>query len=114
MERMKFKELAHEYQKNVVNYLIKNPFAGVFLDMGMGKTASVLYAFKWLKQKGLASRMLIIAPKYVALYTWKDELIKWIDLNDLKINIAVGNENKRLDAFNNLSDIVIINRTKCS
>jgi SNF2 family DNA or RNA helicase len=108
MERMKFKELAHEYQKNVVNYLIKNPFAGVFLDMGMGKTASVLYAFKWLKQKGLASRMLIIAPKYVALYTWKDELIKWIDLNDLKINIAVGN--KRLDAFNNLSDIVIINR----
>ena len=107
---MKFKNSMHTYQKKVVRHLIENPFSGVFVDMGMGKTASVLYAFKKLKSKNKKARMLIIAPKFVALNTWSDEIKKWEDLNDLTYTIAVGNEDKRLDAFSCGSDIVIINR----
>lgn len=107
---MKFKNMAHDYQKLVVNHLVKNPKCGVFLDMGMGKTASCLYAFNYLKTRNKVHRMLIIAPKFVALHTWKDEIEKWEEFTNLSINIAVGNENKRLEAFENPSDIVIINR----
>jgi SNF2 family DNA or RNA helicase len=111
---MKFKELAHDYQKVVVNHLIKKPKCGIFVDMGLGKTASCLYAFSYLKQKGKVTRMLIIAPKFVALHTWKDEIEKWDEFTNLTINIAVGNENKRLESFENESDIVIINRDNVS
>ena len=111
---MKFKELAHDYQKVVVNHLIKYPKCGIFVDMGLGKTASCLYAFSFLKQKGKVERMLIIAPKFVALHTWKDEIKKWQEFTNLTINIAVGNENTRLNAFENKSDIVIINRDNVS
>ena len=109
-----FTEAAHQYQKDLVNYLVKNPKSGVFLDMGMGKTAICLYTFKWLKEKGLVDRALIIAPKYVALYTWGSEIKLWEDFKDLTINIAVGNENTRFDAFEKPSDIVVINRDMVS
>jgi SNF2 family DNA or RNA helicase len=105
-----FELKCHPYQKLVINHIIKNPFSGVFLDMGMGKTSAILYAFKWLVKKGKAKRMLIIAPKFVALNTWLEEIEKWNQFKSLKINIAVGNENTRLDAFQESSDIVIINR----
>jgi SNF2 family DNA or RNA helicase len=107
---MNFRDVMHGYQLNLIAKIIKNEHLGVFMDMGMGKTACILYAFKRLKQTGKANRMLIIAPKFVALNTWSDEINKWDDLSDLKINIAVGTENKRRDAFADQSDIVIINR----
>lgn len=107
---MKFFDVAHGYQKKTINFLLRHHSCGVFLDMGMGKTASVLYAFYWLMKKGKAKRMLIIAPKYVGLYTWGAEIEKWDDLNHLTYNIAIGNENKRYDAFSKESDIVIVNR----
>jgi SNF2 family DNA or RNA helicase len=107
---LSFVNKAHQYQKNICNYLIENPHCGVFLDMGMGKTAICLYAFKFLQQKGLVRKGLIIAPKFVALHTWKDEIKKWEEFKNLTINIAVGDEEHRLQAFETNADLVIINR----
>lgn len=100
----------HGYQKVCINHLIQVKTGCLFIDMGMGKTASVLYAFRWLKAKGLVKKMLIIAPKYVAQFTWADEINKWDDFKDLSYSIAVGSESKRLAAFEADVDIVIINR----
>lgn len=107
--KIQFSKMYHQYQKIVIKHLIKTPFSGVFLDMGMGKTASVLYTLKHLKKKGLIKRALILSPLFVASYTWKDEIEKWQDFEDLKISIAVGKDNKRRDAFAEDSDIVIMN-----
>lgn len=100
----------HPYQKICINHLISAKSGCLFIDMGMGKTASAIYAFKWLKSQGKVNRMLIVAPKYVAQFTWPDELNKWDDFKALTFSVAVGDEEIRLAAFEANTDIVIINR----
>lgn len=60
-----------DYQKPVVEFAIKNPFCGLFLRMGAGKTLSVLYTLACVQPAG---HILIIAPKTIARSTWIDEI----------------------------------------
>ena len=54
--------------------------------------------------------MLVIAPLRVAKNTWTDEIKKWEHLNTLTYSLIIGNENERLSALNEQTDIYIINR----
>jgi SNF2 family DNA or RNA helicase len=63
---------------------------GLFLDPGLGKTSTVLAAFKILKAKSLAKKMLIIAPLRPALKVWPDEVKKWSNFCDLQHTILHG------------------------
>ena len=67
----------HNYQKKAVEYLLHNPRCGLFLDMGMGKTLSVLYALNVLKYTVDLGKILIIAPYRVAAQVWDAEIKKW-------------------------------------
>ena len=67
----------HEYQKGVVNFIIKNPFCGVFLDLGLGKTVTTLTAIEDLMYDYLEiNSTLVIAPKRVAESVWQEEAEK--------------------------------------
>jgi SNF2 family DNA or RNA helicase len=97
----------HPYQTRAIKLLLSQGSVGLFLDPGLGKTSTVLAAFKILKAKSLAKKMLIIAPKRPALKTWPDELAKWSDFSGLQHTILHGDRkdlNLRLDV-----DIYIIN-----
>ena len=54
--------------------LVHNPRAYVLNDMATGKTLSALFAFDYLKRKGLATRMLVVAPKSILTPVWAREV----------------------------------------
>lgn len=97
----------HPYQVRAIKLLLGQGSVGLFLDPGLGKTSTVLGAFKILKQMGLAMKMLIIAPKRPALKTWPDELAKWLDFSGLTHTILHG-DRKDLNLRQDV-DIYIIN-----
>lgn len=96
-----------EYQKRAIKLLVSQGAAGLFLDPGMGKTSSVLAAFKILKDKGLVERMLLVAPLLPCYSTWPGEIEKWTQFNHLTYSIIHG-ENKEYKWREN-TDIHIIN-----
>ena len=64
-----------EYQRRAVTFLTGHPRAVLSMDMGLGKTATVIHALHRLGVR----RALIVAPKRVALTVWGEEAKKWND-----------------------------------
>lgn len=56
------------------NILFQNPAIGLFLPMGLGKTAITLQALYDINPK---HHVLIIAPAAIARCTWQNEIKKW-------------------------------------
>lgn len=103
--------IPHEYQAFSINKIIENPAAGLFLDMGMGKTVSTLTAIAELLHDYFeVSKVLVIAPLRVAKYTWTDEIEKWEHTRYLKTSQILGTEKERLEALGKQADIYLINR----
>ncbi|MGL4567325.1 MAG: SNF2-related protein [Fusobacteriaceae bacterium] len=101
----------HNYQRVGVDHVIKNDFAGVFLDMGLGKTVTLLTAINYLTWVDLEiKKTLIIAPKRVAENVWTSEVQKWDHLKHLKIKVISGNEKQRIQILKEEADIYTISR----
>lgn len=106
---MKF--IPHNYQQFCVDKLLELPAAGLFLDMGLGKTVTTLTAIKELKYyRFQVARVLVIAPKKVAEATWSREAEKWDHLQCLRVSTVLGSRAKRVRALAAPADIYIINR----
>jgi SNF2 family DNA or RNA helicase len=105
--------LPHPYQEAATDWLILHSGyysgggAALFLNMGLGKTASTLMAFKKLKDLGEVKTMLIIAPLRVAQTTWPNEIEKWAEFSDLTYVVLHGGDKHLL--LNKKADIYIIN-----
>lgn len=80
----------HAYQKKAIKFLVERPAAGLFQDPGLGKTSETLAHFLLLYRKGIARRMLIIAPLRPANSVWPGEADKWEDFHG--IDLAVLHE----------------------
>lgn len=101
----------HKYQQNVINHILSHHGTGVFLDMGLGKTAITLMAILIEIYDLLeVDKVLIIAPKKVAEATWQDEAGKWEDFKGLRISTVLGAKKQRIRALAAEADIYIINR----
>ena len=101
----------HNYQEYAINFILENPIAAIFLDMGMGKTSIVLTAIMQLIYERFdVAKVLIIAPLRVAKTTWPEEIKKWEHLKGLRYSVAVGTAAERLKALQADADIYIINR----
>ena len=101
----------HDYQRYAIDYILEHPIAGVFLDMGLGKTSITLTALEQLLFDRFEShRVLIIAPLRVARDTWPEELKKWDHLKQLRMSVAVGSAQERLTAMKQEADLYVINR----
>ena len=101
----------HDYQEYAIQFLLENPVAAIFLDMGMGKTSIVLTAImKLMYERFEVSKVLIIAPLRVARNTWPEEIRKWEHLQGLRYSVVVGTAAERQKALAKDADIYIINR----
>ena len=101
----------HEYQKRATQFIIDNRYCALFLDMGLGKTVSTLTAIDILKNDYLEiDKVLVIAPKSVALNTWSGETAKWDHLKKLRISVAMGTAAQRTKAIERDADIYVTNR----
>lgn len=106
---MKFKP--HNYQAHGIDHVLQNPYCGLFLDMGLGKTAITLTAIdRLLYEEFESDKVLVIAPKKVAEDTWARETLKWDHLKHLRLSIILGTERQRIEALRAKADIYIINR----
>ncbi|MEY8416692.1 DEAD/DEAH box helicase [Tissierella praeacuta] len=106
---MKF--IPHDYQKVAKDFILDRQAAGLFLDMGLGKTVTTLTAIEELKNDYLEDiKVLVIAPKRVAEDTWTTEYEKWDHLKDLKVIKVLGTPKERKLALQQEGDIYIITR----
>ena len=86
----------HNYQEQAKNFLLTHPKAGLFLDVGFGKTITALAALLEMGMYGMISgHILIIAPKAIARSTWIDEMEKW-DIRANTVSLIVNEKGKQL------------------
>lgn len=105
------KYVPHPYQEAVKNHILNHPGAGVFLDMGLGKTVITLSAIMEAAFDELSvSKILIVAPKRVAESTWQDEMRKWDCFEGLTVSTVLGDRRQRIRALERKADVYIINR----
>lgn len=97
------------YQKRAVDFVKRNRRAGLFLDMGLGKTISTLTAVSDLLSKGMVNRVLLVAPLRPAQGVWRQEARKWQHTKHLTFKMLTGNERQRLLALNSQAQIHLIN-----
>jgi SNF2 family DNA or RNA helicase len=101
----------HNYQAFATQHILDNESAGLFLDMGLGKTAITLTAVnKLMFEEFEITKALVIAPKRVAEDTWIKESAKWDHTKHLKISVVLGTERQRKEALQVKADIYVINR----
>lgn len=101
----------HAYQEHGVRWIIDHPSAGLFLEMGLGKTVTTLTAINELTYGRFeVDRVLVIAPLRVAATVWDTEARKWEHLRHLVVQKVLGTKQQRIDALNQDADIYVINR----
>ena len=100
----------HNYQRRAITHLLLHPASVLLLSMGLGKTVITLTALQALLKNRLTRRVLVIAPKRVALTTWPQELTKWDHLQDLDAVNIVGTPAQREELTQDEAPIHIINR----
>ena len=101
----------HGYQRYAIERIIRDPFVGLFLDMGLGKTVITLTAFNDLRfNRWAVARCLVIAPKKVAEATWAKEAEKWEHLKHLRIVPVMGSAAKRIRALDTPGDVWVMGR----
>lgn len=80
----------HAYQRRALAFVMGQACAGLLLDPGLGKTIIMLEAFKLLKARGMARKMLVITPLRPMYLTWPAEVAKWDEVRDLKAGVLHG------------------------
>lgn len=101
----------HKYQEYAIDRIMDTPAVGLFLEMGLGKTAITLTAIERLLYDSYdAVKVLVIAPLRVAEDTWSRESSKWNHTKHLRISKILGDRKKREAALKANADIYVINR----
>ena len=101
----------YPYQAAAIQWILDRLACGLFLDMGMGKTACALTAIDQLIYDRLeVSKVLVIAPLRVAQDTWAREAAKWDHLQHLRVSKVLGTAEQRLAGLAQEADVYVTNR----
>jgi SNF2 family DNA or RNA helicase len=98
------RENMHGYQGTAYTFMRDNPFSGLFIDMGLGKTVSAGTLISDLVHGLLddeelkdGEKVLVIGPLRVATATWPNEFDKWEHLASMNYNVVhVDDDDPRL------------------
>jgi SNF2 family DNA or RNA helicase len=66
----------HDYQNQTLDFIMRTPKCGLFLELGLGKTLITLLALEDLYYAE-TGHILVVAPKAIAKTTWLMEMKKW-------------------------------------
>lgn len=85
----------HGYQQRAQRFIADTPRCALWLEMGLGKTASTLAALREMLALGeVEPPVLIVAPLRVARHTWPEELKKWTQFRELSCCVLAGKSAK--------------------
>lgn len=101
----RYKPFAH--QRATSAFLTTNPWSFCLSGMGSGKTISVLWAFHYLRSRGLAHRMLVVAPLSTLQRTWSDEVFQHFP--ELTCAVLHSTMDRRLKLLAHPHDIYLVN-----
>jgi len=92
------REQMHGYQNTGLEFVKANPFSGLFIDMGLGKTVTMATLLAdLLDEFNDDDPVLIIGPLKVATQTWPNEFKKWNHLAHLSVSVIhVSDDDPRL------------------
>ena len=94
----------HDYQKKMALFAIIHKNCILSVDMGLGKTLTMLYVLALLEPQ----RAIIVAPKRVSEYTWTNENEKWgcgLDMVSVK-----GTKKQREKLIREGHSIIVVSR----
>jgi SNF2 family DNA or RNA helicase len=100
----------HEYQKTAIQHILDNPNAGLFAEVGRGKSSITLTVLEHLMAIIEIKKPLIVAPKRVASSTWKNEINKWDHTKHFKLSRIIGTPKQRIVALMTKADVYTISR----
>ena len=97
------------HQILAARFCLRNPCAGLFLDMGLGKTVIVETVLRKLRIKG-RKPALVVGPIRVIKTVWRQEAKKWSHLqNELVFSTIRGTLEERRAAIAKRADIYLVN-----
>lgn len=102
------REQMRPYQRRGVSFLKRHSRAGLFIDMGLGKTIITLTALMDMLKAGVIRKVLIVAPVRVMQGVWRQEAKKWQHTRSLTFRLLDGNERERLQSLNSTAQIHIV------
>lgn len=106
---MRFDELQKSYQRRAVEHICDVPYSALWLEMGLGKTASSLAGIRKMMLTGETTRALVVAGKRVTTDVWPDEHQKWDEFRDMSMTVLDGTPAERLHKLRDGADIHVIN-----
>lgn len=107
-QRMKpFKHQIATARFLINNMETANGSAFVLSDAGTGKTLSVLWAWWYLRQLGMAGALLVLCPKSIVFSAWQKDIMASIP--QAKVAYVVGDKKKRDNLCIDGYDIFVVN-----
>ena len=94
-------------QRETASFLTTNPRAFVLNSLGTGKTLAALWAYDYLKKRGVVNKLLVISPLSTLERTWADEVFK--NFPDLTYAVLHGEAKRRKKLLAIEHDVYIIN-----
>ncbi len=106
---MRFKP--HQYQLYMIYHALRHPYAGLFVDMGLGKTVCALSTLVELRYNQFHTfRTLVVGPKRVVTETWPEEIEKWDHTKHLQYRMLTGTPAKRMAEMSMPADLYLTTR----
>jgi SNF2 family DNA or RNA helicase len=99
----------HPYQKRAVNHQCSLPETMMWMDVGLGKTATTLTSIVHLKATGHLRGVIVVAPKRVCHLVWRQEAAKWAHTQGLTFSVVIGSRELRTRALLRPADVYLIN-----
>lgn len=96
-------------QAKAVQFCLDNPVSYIQLDMGAGKTKVSLLTICELLDQNKIRRVLVVAPKNVALISWPSEIDKYPETRHLTYSVMLGTPQQRRKAYQAENQVDIIN-----
>lgn len=96
-----------EAQRETAGFLSLHSRAFVLNDLGTGKTLAALWAYDYLRAKGLAEKLLVICPLSTLERAWADEL--FFHFRHLTYRVLYGTAAKRKKELAADADVYIVN-----
>jgi SNF2 family DNA or RNA helicase len=96
-----------QVQKNTAALATSHQRAYVLNDMGTGKTKSTIWSWRYLRNVGVAKKLLVVAPLSTLKFVWLREL--HVTMPDIKAVVLHGTRAHRLKLLDSDSDVYIIN-----
>lgn len=100
-----FKPFAH--QRETAGFLTLNNRAFNLNDLGTGKTVSTLWAYDYLRSRGIVKKALVITPLSTLERAWGDEIFNHFP--HLTVAVLYGSREKRFKMLARDADIYTIN-----